>query len=545
MSDPLATYLRLSPEFGGTRFGPFEGSEIIIGSERGRCDIAPPAELGVLPVHVKLLRQPDFSMILAPVERTATVFLWKQNARKPVQVTTPTAVRAGDSFALVTETGLRFLIELDKLPPQVIAEREAKRKKGMMPTAADMGREAKRQAWTTILVTGPGQMVQRAFVFVKSGAAFQPRYIFLAVTLIAGYAWGGTKSCSVKKLKAKVQTSTEQLTSCQNSMSFAGSKGGKNPTFSDLVTNISENAMMVSMLSEDTNLLQAVKQKTRLLMAQQGGYDWLLKGTDLRASEFKQWREKIVAEKKLDPNLVPLLPFIGLDTTLGEWAQIEDSETRTVCGRGPMRLSWRQAIHLGLNTQMDAFVVGNLEAVQGDKARRDELLRATAATVGQMPPSTEDNKTLLTPFGTGNPIGCLVIEGDDDRRENDRLLKMLVEQIGGDVSGLPPNQTTHSISARVSKLYLADLILEDFSKSASLNLSQGPVGALLAAGDSKRKWALERTAETIARSLVIPCEARLRLTEEEAAKAEKTIGKLPSPYPCVYLNYMLSHETPK
>jgi hypothetical protein len=484
-------------------------------------------------------------MILAPVERTATVFLWKQNVRKPLQITTPTAVRDRDSFALVTETGLRFLIEIDELPAQVIAEREARKKKSMMPTGKDMVREAKRQAWTTALVTGPGQLIQRAFTFVKSGAAFQPRYIFLGITILAGYVWGGSRSCSMRSLKTKFKTSQEQLVSCENSLSFTGNRGGKSPTFSDLVTNITENAMMVSMLSEDPALLQAVKAQAKLLMATQGGYDWLIRGTDLRASEFKVWREKVLAEKKLDPNLTPLLPYVGLDATIGEWAQIEDSETRTVCGRGPMRMTWRQAVHLGISAQVDALVVGNLEAVQNDRAKRDELLRATAATIGQLPPAGEDQKALLAPFGTSSLTGCLTLVGDDDRTQTDRLLKMLVAQLGSDVPGLPPNQTTHSISSRLTRLFAADLVLEDFSKGASLNLSQGPVGPLLAAGDSKRQWALKQTATTIARSIVIPCEARLRLGEEDAAKAEKILGKLPSPYPCVYLNYMLTHDVGK
>ena len=30
--DDLVTYLRLDPEFGGTRFGPFEGLEVRLGS---------------------------------------------------------------------------------------------------------------------------------------------------------------------------------------------------------------------------------------------------------------------------------------------------------------------------------------------------------------------------------------------------------------------------------------------------------------------------------------------------------------------------------
>ena len=35
----LAVYLKLTPEFGGTRFGPFEGLEVRLGSNPDRCHI--------------------------------------------------------------------------------------------------------------------------------------------------------------------------------------------------------------------------------------------------------------------------------------------------------------------------------------------------------------------------------------------------------------------------------------------------------------------------------------------------------------------------
>ena len=50
-----------------------------------------------------------------------------------------------------------------------------------------MKTEAKRQIWTQILVFGPMQMFQRAMTFVKSGAIYQPRNIFMALTLLSGY----------------------------------------------------------------------------------------------------------------------------------------------------------------------------------------------------------------------------------------------------------------------------------------------------------------------------------------------------------------------
>ena len=89
----LVTYLSLTPEFGGTRFGPFEGLEVRLGSDAERCHIVLPASLGVISEHVKLIRQGPLNLILAPAERTATVFLYRQGERRPTQLNAPTAVR--------------------------------------------------------------------------------------------------------------------------------------------------------------------------------------------------------------------------------------------------------------------------------------------------------------------------------------------------------------------------------------------------------------------------------------------------------------------
>jgi hypothetical protein len=107
------TFLQLAPEFGGTRFGPFLGYEIRVGSDPNRNDITVPESLGVAPEHVKILRQPDNTFILAPVERTATLFYWRAGATRPTQLNAPRAVQDGDGFSLVTPEGPRFYILLE------------------------------------------------------------------------------------------------------------------------------------------------------------------------------------------------------------------------------------------------------------------------------------------------------------------------------------------------------------------------------------------------------------------------------------------------
>ena len=53
------------------------------------------------------------------------------------------------------------------------------------------------------------------------------------------------------------------------------------------------------------------------------------------------------------------------------------------------------------------------------------------------------------------------------------------------------------------------------------------------------KILMDRTAEVIARSMVLPCDAVLNGNPVEM---EKVLGKLPDPVPCLILFYRLSHD---
>ena len=95
IDEERATYLRLAPEFGGTRFGPYEGQEVRLGSDPDRCHIVLQSELGVQAEHVKLFRESEENLILAPSDRTAAVFLFRANGSRPNQVSTPTRSPSG------------------------------------------------------------------------------------------------------------------------------------------------------------------------------------------------------------------------------------------------------------------------------------------------------------------------------------------------------------------------------------------------------------------------------------------------------------------
>lgn len=540
MRNDLAIYLRLAPEFGGTRFGPFEGIEVVLGSEAGRCDITIPDSLGVLPVHVRVLRQPDMSMILAPAERTASVFLWKQGSRKPVQVQTPTAVRSGDAFALVTEQGPRFAIELDELPEAMKAEREAKKslRRKRLSTGAFKA-EAKRQAFTRILVTGPGQMVQRAWTFIKSGAIFQPRYIFLGIALLGGYVWGGSMSCNARKHKKNWATTTVRLEECKGDVAFAQNMGDtETSNVPELVARVVDSTQVGRALAEDDVLRSAVLDAARTLLTQLTAYDWLLEGKDPRAATFAEWREAVYAEERLDPDFVLVAPYAGVEPNLrkGSWSRTEDSVGQDVCTRGPGRMTYRQAVHLGLLALPDALVTGDVETFHDDKPRREEVLLATVRAAGGLD-LPEAFESAVVAFQR-NRNGCVHVTGEDDRERRDRVIAAMVRHLGEEVPGLPGVESPHSVSARLARFFAADIPDMDLTREGATDFSQFPVGTITKGLGSKGDWVLARTAETLARAFVLPCEATLRPGVDRKL-AEKTFGRLPDAIPCLVLDYRL------
>ncbi len=548
MVDELVLYLRLTPEFGGTRFGFFEGIEVVLGSEGSRCDITLPQSLGVLPIHVRVMRQADNSMILAPAERTATVFLWKQNARAPVQVDTPTAVRDGDSFALVTENGPRFVIELDQLPQDVKDARDKKpsiRDKRL--TGGAMAKEARRQAFTRVLVTGPGQFVQRAWTFVKSGAIFQPRYIFLGITMAAGYVWAGGMTCKGKKTAKLLESESVKLENCEKTLGFADGRGEDTSwTFAELVAEVLREPGGVGLaLEEDTKLRDAVWSEAQVILSQAKQYKWLIESRGGKASEFADFRERLVAEEDLDAELVKVLPFIAADPSrhASEWAKLEDSQTEDVCSRGTAKLTYRQAMHFGLQPQLDAMIpASKMSSYMNDKQLHEQALRATleGAGLSEFPESFD---TTVAEFTRGQG-GCLHVIGDDDRTRVNKVINKFVRHLGAEADQVPlPEASSHATSARLGKLFAADAPEVDYRSSGTggVSFAEFPVSTVTAGMGSKGDWVLQQTAKIIARSVVLPCQAAVD-PKVDKEKAAATMGELPPLTQCLMLDWRLRSD---
>lgn len=559
--DTLVLYLRLAPEFGGTRFGPFEGSEVRLGSEQTKNDIVLPEALGVAAAHVKVLRQADMGIIIAPVERTAAVYVWQGNVNRPKQITTPVAVRAGDSFALVTAQGPRFIVEMDELPEQIKQQRaEAKRynpRKRL--SVAAFKEEGKRQAWVAVLTTGVGQIGMRAYTFVRSGAIFMPRNILMILGIGGGYIFGGVQACSNFSIKDKLKKSDASLESCNQKVAIADELQNTDSAdlrFDALAARITGATALGAALKSDTTLAGLTREKAKNLFVSCASdcskYEWLLdpKKGKRRASTFAEFREALLKEDDLDADTARILAYAAAAPDLSQefWTKSFDSTGAEVCARGPLALTYRQGRQLGLTPLLDAYVRGSSADYDGDGSRQNRVdaLKNTATIAGLRPEEIEEavkGESVLTGVTASSRDFCIHMEGDDKRAEVSAVVRALGKELGEDAAGLPPTDSVFSITARVAKLYVADWQSVDFDerKKAELgfDLSAAAPGAVLQ--DPPGQWALERTAETIARSMVLPCIAVLKYSQE--GNLAPTFGEeLPSPIYCLVLDWKLRNE---
>ncbi len=552
--DDLAIYLRLAPEFGGTRFGPFEGAEIRLGHEAEKNDIVLPEALGVIDSHVKILRQSERNIILAPVDRTAAVFLF-QGKRPPRQVTTNIAISPGDAFSLVTAQGPRFFLELDELPEEIKKEREKQRRQGNRRwdrlSPKEFAKEGKRQGWMYALTTTPGRYIQRAWVFVVSGAIFMPRNIIMLVMVGGGYAMAGGQRCSNMGLKSDLADTTAGLESCNDQVAFAeemSSGDSAGYSFNELAVAITGVSQLGPALENDPALTALVKERAAVIFRNSNQYDWLTNPgkNSGRAGVFANFREGLMEELPAETARILAYAAARPDLSRGSdpWAVFADSEGDDVCGRGPLGLTYRQGLNLGLKPQLDGLIFKNVADFQGPEGRalREELLRETAARAGvtDLDELKEDVEAQLMPVKQGGQT-CVVLEGIDGRRTVAQTVKAFDRHLGDKGAGLPPSDVNYGVTARIAKLYVADFVTVDFEeKGQGLDLSDSPPGAILPEAGPRGEWAMKQTAEVVARAMVLPCVAVLNHGDNPAVKT--TLGDpLPSPINCLVLDWKLRH----
>ncbi len=562
MDHEKAIYLRLSPEFGEHRFGPYERGEVRIGSDQQNCAICI-GNFGALPIHAKLSIQGK-ELILSPSERSAEVFLWRKN-KFPEQILGATVVQVGDAFSIVVDSGPKFIVELDDLPEEIKEQREQEASRAGVGRSRlskeSMGNEVKRQAFTQLLVLGPMQLLQRAITFVKSGAIYQPRNIIAGAVLLSGWFVGGFSSCRSRKLQQANVVATNNLDDCKNEMAFYEDLvETKNYSLNKAILEITESPQLANLLKKDKKLMALVREKALALSGLEGP-EWLLEPSGSRSGyigQFKTWKSALdsLDDTEIDAETKRLLLWSLDETDMSnrEFSLVPNAQGDYQCSRGILQLSYRQGMHLGLSgVQPDAPYKG--KAAKKDNSARQALLIKTVENA--LGPATEDfpeSQALVESLGSvevdyeqianRSQQNCFYAqsEGTDTRQSPNRLAQELKKSIGVGRKGLPSEDNYLSSGARIAKLYLADVEGMDFRNSPKFKFS-GTLSSSVENFNKEGEWVLEKTAKAIARSLVLPCKTVLQGNED----AQEVVGgeegsDLPNPVACLVFDWKVRNE---
>jgi len=545
IADDTAIYLSLAPEFGGGQFGPFQDLEIRLGSDNRRCHIHIPEDFGTAKEHCKILRQRDSGLILTPAERTAALYIWKGDARRPVQVLTPTAIQSGDAFSLVSPEGPKFFVKVGKMPQAAksgpLSMAAAARKRF---TIGGFLAEIQRVAVATLYTFSPFAMAARIKLAIESGLIFTPRFIISAMLLLSGWIMAAPTGCAMMKYKTDLTKTQSKAAACEEREAFKGD-GDTNPL------NMSSIKLMAVVLNDnvgtalatDSALYGKVETRAKAIFDNPGNYEWLYSGQGA-SLKFKSWREKVEKIQEIDPNTRELLPWLAATPNRRntDFQRIADSGGKQVCGRGPLRLTWRQGRRLGMDPVFPDALITDSTYIITDQAQNTVRLQGTVQTDAAVPPL---DATIQLETGYEDIIAgqesCIFQIGEDDREDDGKLIKMLRAQVGANAPGMPDTDSSNFAAvARIARLFAADSPNLRFEKEgAGLLITFAKSAISTALQDvAEKDWILERTAEVVARSIVLPCIGALKKDKQEDMK--KIFGTLPDELSCLVLYYRLS-----
>jgi len=512
----MVTFLQLSPEFGGTKFGPFTGIEIRLGSDPGSSDITLPETLGVIPQHVKLLKQQDESFILAPVDRAAPLYHFRGDTGEPKLVTSPLAVVAGDSFSLVTPHGPRFLLVVAGDPKAIAAGARESEGPGLAGRGAHMQRgvlaEIQRRGFAAVFTSRLGNMFMRGWQMVKTGQIFSPIYIVSGMLLLAGWFGAGGTACAALNFKRQSQATQVKLSDCKDQCGISqGGDGTGDPTVPELTRTLLEDVEWQNTMHADSTLYAAYARQLDVVFSQPERYRWVYTSKN---SQYRKFSEALTS-KSLPPHLVRVLAFAAATPNRAgstrAWSKVNDSDDREVCGRGALALTYRQARNLGLSVQPDALVDSQV-AASGDIALQRSALEKTMSAAG---PTSEFKDDGIQSDGAALQGGmqCLSVAGDDERDDLKAVAGALKRTLGKKV---PDEGSAFWIASRLVMLFAQDFKATNL-EGLSFDARTPPSVAMDNADvlDSRRNFAVQGAAQLMARAAAVPCLARFDKDQRE------------------------------
>jgi hypothetical protein len=542
------TFLQLSQEFGGTKFGPFEVPEIRLGSDPDRNDITLPEALGVSPEHVKILKQGDDSFIVAPIDRTTTVFIYRVSGGKPKMISTPVALMPGDGFSLVTEEGPRFYIVSEMAKKANLDDENLEGpglKGGAGPKAKGILNEIKRRGFAKVLTTGMGNQANRAWTFVKTGQLFSPIYIVGAMTALSGFLFAGGTTCAAFSLNTQKQTAQADLSTCQDQLGVAGSDDpNADPTVPMLTQRILNEKSWEQHLEDDMDFRQAYAAAMRSVYGQPQDYEWVFKNDEANNpyADFKKALEGAGVDERVSRVLSYMAAIPAQGGQRVDFSFITDSESKEICGRGPLQLTFRQAKNLGLyDIFPDAQVPRNVAA--GNNLVKQAAALQETADLANWSEKFKEEKIRVSGSGGAAPIACIYIEGnvDDERNDVDALANAIYRTFNDRKRKMPQDGQPYWTSARIMTLYSADFVrgFDDFTvKTNPAPSLQMKINKAIT--DSRQNYVMNSAAEVLARSVAIPCMATL--DKGVAESPPKFMGELPKLGNCAILKAFVDFD---
>lgn len=508
------TFLQLAPEFGGTRFGPFDQVEIRLGSDPSNSDITLPETLGVAPQHLKLLKQQDDSYILAPVDRTAAVYHFRAGSPRPKQVLAPTAIANGDAFAMVTPEGPRFAVMVEKDARQIAkAAQDAQGPRFGLPAnfnannrwTRGLWNEVKRRGFAAVFTTRLGNMFMRASMMVRSGQIFSPIYVVSGILMLSGWLFVGGTTCSMYSMSKQRNAVQAKLQTCQDQINPGGGEDGNgDPTVADLTRTVLEENTWKQTIDADKDLYVAYARALREVFANPDKYKWVYTRKSSPYTSMKQ----ALTNQGMPDTLVRTLAFAAAGPNADRpFTIVKDSEGAEVCGRGPLGLTYRQSHQMGMTIQPDGLADRALAESQDLVAMR-ALLDATTKSAGV---TVEYRDDLVQTVGAElqGGMACVYVDGEDDRTDVSKVAKALSANVGTGGKKLPSEGNAYWIAARLVMLYAFDMkehelavVSFDATRSPSIAMETNEVKK------ERREFAIDAAGRVMARAAAIPCLAR-------------------------------------
>ena len=377
-------------------------------------------------------------------------------------------------------------------------------------------------------------------VYIKSGAIFQPRNIIMGVTILASGGFGIMSCRSKNRMSTQMKSTNSKLESCKRDVqSLEDVVNSDEYDFNRIVLELSGSVQLQRALKEDSALRGLVKKESQSLFVAEGER-WLLEGKGLYADRFQRWAKAVqeLPDDVMDPTTRGLLVWLpSYVPRTSQYDIFSNSEGKDSCGLGMMGLTYRQAMHLGLQAQPDSFYAGMLTKI-ADKADKISILEQSMLQQGfEEEFSTSDDYTEET-VSAATKTHCLHRDGDDERRKTKGLLRALGSQIGPRARDLPDPENSYGATSRIAKIYAADIPRMNFAEQAtSINFMKNHIGIVLEQEEDRGNWALKRTAKVIARSLVLPC--LLTLDADEKARKKILGDETPPPLACYALYWKL------